>query len=89
MMKREGIQLSHAEKVNLSYLLWQYVLDKQASTERGVSDNWIDYMNAEYHKALCNQQISLNNAVCRVLYELEKDNVTIAKVTLKDLEKLL
>lgn len=88
-MKRDGIQLSHAEKVNLAYLLWQYVLDKQAASDVGVSENWIDYMNAGYHKALCNQQISLNNAVCRVLYELEKDGVTTAKVAHKELEKTL
>lgn len=89
MMKREGIQLSHTEKVSLSYLLWQYGLDKQASTERGVNENWFDYMNAEYHKGLCNRQISLNNAVCRVLYELEKDGVATAKVGHEELEKLL
>ena len=89
MMKREGIQLSHTEKVNLSYLLWQYVLDKQASTERGVNENWFDYMNDGFHKSLCNHQISLNNAVCRVLYELEKDGVATAKVGHEELEKLL
>ncbi len=89
MMKREGIQLSHTEKVSLAYLLWQYILDKQASTEIGIKDSWFDYMNAEYHKSLCNQQISLNNAVCRVLYELEKDGVATAKVGHEELKKLL
>ena len=84
-----NIRLTDADKVTLVDLLWSYAEDKQTTSNGGVNPSWFCHMDSEYYKGLCDAQISLDNAVRRVLNELEKDGATFDKVVHRMLKDFL
>lgn len=82
-------RLTDADRVTLADLLWDYIMDKQIASKGDISPYWLSHMSYEYYKGMCNSNISLDNAIRRVLNELEKDGATFDMVVDRRLKDIL
>lgn len=84
MIKRDNIKMKKADMVTLADLLWHYNQDKMLADGKGFDVN--EPMFRPYKGDSC---VSLNDAIQRVMSELNKDGVTFDMVMDRALERLL